>query len=241
MQKKIIARQVDPGYQDSRLWEDDIFSEIEVYSNPRKTSHVSAKMQKIIDENNSAEIYTIINDMQNHVDTGYKDYRELINEMFPCDYKSAYTDSEIADWITYILQLGDSDRRQNDTMARLMSLYTGKTYCCRDIHGSSQSEWNTIYYAKEDYSDSAIQAFETIYYNTGSEYDVCIVEDLESVDIDNLTSDYDTVSIYCVSSTTDEIKSEIAAAMLSNDEIDTVPVIIYEHHSKTVSYWTSIT
>ena len=100
---------------------------------------------------------------------------------------------------------------------RALHIMTGKRYDVLTIRGSSQGDWQNVYYPVDHYTRGALYNLETEYFNTGAEW---IIND-----------DY---SIYTYSWDSDGIRSEIA------DAANVLPadVVLYEFtgYTRTPEY-----
>lgn len=91
----------------------------------------------------------------------------------------------------------------DDCRAEMLSIYTGEEWETTTLRGCSQSDWQTVYYSKEQYSEEAINELEILYFNKGSEW---IVHD--GTEPPETPDDIDGYSIYVL----DDPRKEIAAA-----------------------------
>lgn len=88
-----------------------------------------------------------------------------------------------------------NEKTTEEYMAEMLTLYMGERYETTQIHGATQGEWQTIYYPFEQYTDEGIEMFETLYFNTGTQW---IVHDDEYPP--EAPEDINGYSIYCCSS-----------------------------------------
>lgn len=181
----IYAKQVEPKYQESHV--DFAYEElvgISIYGNHKLPSYRSDDFKFVIDLMNDYWIYDAFSTMDedellryfNKEFTGYRRNKpysiEEIRELKNCMYYNC----DICKTASIILD-GDWD--------------------VVTIHGSSQSEWNKLYYDKSLPIDKRM--IEKDYFNTGSEF---IISDNENFD--------DPYYMYCYGDTNDEIRKEIA-------------------------------
>lgn len=100
-----------------------------------------------------------------------------------------------------------------------LELLTGRKYRYRTIHGCSQGDWQEIIYPAE-YGRNWFDAFETEYFNTGTEWTV--------------DPDGDCFSVYVISWSDDGIRREIADACGCN--ADDVVLLRFIGWRKTPEY-----
>ena len=117
----------------------------------------------------------------------------------------------------------------NNIMCEVLTIVARQEYNWKTIRGCCQGDWNYIFYPVEEYSNSYLHSFETMYFNTGSEW---IIHDSDS--IPESADDIDGYSMYCV---TYDVQKEIAEAEGVNPE----DVVLYEYHERRQPYYTIAT
>ena len=95
---------------------------------------------------------------------------------------------------------------KNNILCKVLSVVTGRKWDWRIIRGYCQSDWNEIFYPVDDWSREALAAFETMYFNTGSEW---IIHDEENTP--EGPEDISGYSCYIVADTEEGIRKELAA------------------------------
>ena len=95
---------------------------------------------------------------------------------------------------------------KNDILCKVLSVVTGHKWDWRIIRGYCQGDWNKIFYSVDDWSREALAAFETMYFNTGSEW---IIHDEENTP--EGPEDISGYSCYIVADTEEGIRKELAA------------------------------
>lgn len=109
-------------------------------------------------------------------------------------------------------------------MVDVLSIVTGEEWDYRNIHGCCQSEWNTVYYPVKYWTKESLDAFETMYFNTGSEW-IVHEGDTEPTSPEEI----DGCAYYCVSWNDEGIKKELAEAAGGNAE----DVVLYKYDGYT--------
>ena len=95
---------------------------------------------------------------------------------------------------------------KNNILCKVLSVVTGHKWDWRIIRGYCQGDWNKIFYSVDDWSREALAAFETMYFNTGSEW---IIHDEENTP--EGPEDISGYSCYIVADTEEGIRKELAA------------------------------
>ena len=169
---RIYAKQVPPDIQESHF-------DIELYS-----EEVTITGNSNFNEYKS-DLYKHV---ENHIEDAYREFDELEDgEQKPDD---THLDKLIQAHFGVLPRNADERIRWRKTlsccvitspftMASVMSLVSGKPYHMHDIHGCCQSDWNYVICPDEMTvgNPSIIQAIESEYFNTGSEWMVYESED----------------------------------------------------------------
>ena len=152
--------QVDPEYQQSPLWQDypDSFGCVSCFGNKKEHEIFSSDINPLM--------------------------KVLKNEPFLFDLDEAENTSVRKDCLNYwffnsLVDLSSDDVDEltrlifnDDTRdyARIFSILTGKEYRYYEIKGSSQGEWNYIFWCYEDNPYFDHLSFECEYFNEGMEW-----------------------------------------------------------------------
>ena len=112
-----------------------------------------------------------------------------------------------------IIMEDDRGVESEEIVCAALQLITGYKWGYQQISGCSQGDWNYIYYREDLWDDQQIKNFETMYFNTGSEW---VIHDGDEVP-ENPEDIYG-VNMYCCGWNSDAIKKEIAAAEGENPE-----------------------
>ena len=74
-----------------------------------------------------------------------------------------------------------ASREENNILCKVLSIVTGRKWDWKIIRGYCQSDWNEVFYPVDDWSREALSAFETMYFNTGSEW-ICLLYTSDAAD-----------------------------------------------------------
>ncbi len=193
---KIKAYQVAPEYQESPLYFfDEVLEGLEIYGNKdyiRRTSETFDEVLECLE---------------------YGDFKDFESKLTGCD--AARIDDLCDEYGT---------RKANDQriVAEALSIVTGQKWEYRQISGCCQSDWNYIYYRTEEWTEKALEYFETEYFNTGDEWRI---EDEEGDDLG---------SVYTHEWDDDEQKREIAENI--GVDPDEVTLYLFDGWTKTAKY-----
>lgn len=136
----------------------------------------------------------------------YKNATQAINDLLEPD-KARYSTRDIhalKELVNAYKEAGS--REENNILCKVLSVVTGRKWDWRIIRGCCQSDWNEIFYPVDDWSREALAAFETMYFNTGSEW---IIHDEENTP--EGPEEVNGYSCYIVADTEEGIKKELAA------------------------------
>lgn len=127
----------------------------------------------------------------------YSSWREALNDLIPPDdARGEYTRAERLELAKLAAQFEwCSSSAENDILCRVLELITGRAWEAATIRGCCQGDWQNIIYPAE-YGRAWLEAFETEYFNTGTEW---IID-----------PDGDAYSVYCTGWNNDLIRAEIA-------------------------------
>lgn len=221
---KIYARQIMPEFQDSRIFDDDGngVEYINVWGNKdyqSRTSSVFDRVKECLDAGELAEDIEAV--MEKNPSAIYGNITEAINNQLWRDDGKPYSTRQIGKLKQLVLRYSECRSSEEDQiLVDVLSIVTGEEWDYRNIHGCCQSEWNTVYYPVKYWTKESLDAFETMYFNTGSEW-IVHEGDTEPTSPEEI----DGCAYYCVSWTDEGIKKELAEAAGGNVE----DVVLYKY------------
>lgn len=228
MSKKVYARQINPAYQDSYAFDDEYYNNISICGNRdcyERTTEVFSRVFEVLNNGNLA--YTIENIGDSY--SWYSTATEAINDYLRREDGKKYSCKDIHDLKQLVKEFSECRRdEENDIICKVLSIVTRQEYSYTTIRGCCQGDWNEVFYSVEEYSIDDIHTFETLYFNTGSEW---IIHDEENKP--ESAKEIEGYSRYC---TTDDVRKEIADAEGVNPE----DVILYEYHESMQPYYTAV-
>lgn len=194
---KIYAKQVPPEYQESPLFVFDDWPEnVYVFGNRYYNQHA----ENLEDIRRALEdIAGEWENLNNHCRGYYTSWIDALNDLFPArDDGREYNRAERLELARLAREYCEcSSSAENDILCAALELITGTEYAAATIRGCCQGDWQEIIYPAE-YGRAWLEAFETEYFNTGTEW---IID-----------PDGDAYSIYCTGWNNDLIRAEIADA-----------------------------
>ena len=216
---KIYAKQVPPEYQESPLytfaeWPENVY----VFGNRYYNQHaerledIRRALEDIADE---------WENLNNHCRGYYTSWIDALNDLFPArddgrEYNRAER-TQIAALAEEYTETGTRDERA--VLCDVLELITGRAWKYSTIRGCCQGDWQEIIYPAE-YGRDWLEAFETEYFNTGTEW---IID-----------PDGDAYSIYCTGWNNDLIRAEIADA--AGCDPGDVVLLVFTGWSQTAEY-----
>lgn len=222
---KFYAKQIPPQFQDSRIFEDDAMGTdyINVYGNKvykTRTSDVFVRVKECLD---TEELVTEIEYIaKKSIYASYGTITEAINDMLYHDGGKTYNTRQIGKLKQLVLEYSKCDGNKEDQiLVDVLSIVTGEKWDYKTIHGSCQGEWNKVYYPVQYWTNESLEAFETMYFNTGSEW-IIHEGDAEPTSPEEI----DGCSYYCVSWNDEGIKKELAEAVGAETPED---IILYKY------------
>lgn len=220
---KIYARQINPAYQESPLFYDNMFPEdIAVCGNREYVEHCPEVFNLVYSVLSAGELAELLEN-KNGWKTWYKNITEAITDYLPPE-KEKYNTKDIGALKRLVLQYAECPSREEDSiLCAVLSIVTGRKWDYRMIGGCVQREWNYVYYPIDEWSKAALKAFEAEYFNNGSEW--IIDDDGFNPDEDN-PEEISGYSIYCTSWNDEGIKQEIADS--AGVDIDDVILFPFE-------------
>jgi hypothetical protein len=174
---KYFVRQVPPERQENDLWRNDYYDGI-IFAQGNGTKPIDDRLAAIVDGLDDASGAFV----KLHEFPWYDSFDELIDDIFPHTDKCSYTENQMTNWLkllTFSLPdgrlpqvngLGASAIDDDMNIEAAFNLVYGGKWRHAEIHGSSQSDWARILYDTGKYSDDDIAEFETLYFNTGTEW-----------------------------------------------------------------------
>lgn len=235
MSKKIFARQIAPEYQESPLFMSDWFDwdaeKLSVCGNGYFCEHKSELFERV-EQALESDLSYILDGIKDGSTEYYTTATEAITDYLPPEKcGKRYSTREIHELRELVLDYAGSyaARDCDNIVCDVLSIVSGERYDCRTIRGSSQGDWNTVYYAVSAWNDEALENFETEYFNTGSEW---IIHDEPNEP--EAPEDITGYSVYCHGWNTDGIRREIAECAGVSPE----DVVLYEYagYSKVAKY-----
>lgn len=218
---KVYAKQISPEYQEAYMFyrdkqgklnfEDEVYNEnITIRGNRDYADHTTAIFDRVFSALESGELADIMDDFKTggYYTSFYKNITEAINDYLYREDKKPYSTKVIHELKQLVNKYSSCKRNEEDSIiCRVLSIVTGENYTCKDIKGSSQGDWQTVYYPTGKISDKEIEYIEACYFNTGSEW---IVHDEEAEP--ESPEDINGYSVYCIGWNDELIKLEIAEA-----------------------------
>ena len=222
---KIYARQIPPEYQESPLFLGAEFfpDDIAVYGNRDYTEHIPAVFERIRGALETGELLETWEDINRGACFYFDTWAEALAALVPEEGRGPYTREERKEkwpdiaWRYYNASRGSWEEDQ--ALCDALELATGEAWETGTIRGSCQGDWARVCYPVKNWSREALDAFETEYFNTGSEW---IVHDTDAEP--EGPEDIQGFSCYCHGWRTEDIKKEIANAYGESD----AEVILYE-------------
>lgn len=209
---KIYARQIEPQFQDSRIFEDDSMGTdyINVCGNrdyESRTSSVFDRVKECLDAGELATEFEYI--AKRSMYASYSNITEAINNLLYHDGGKTYNTRQIGKLKQLVLKYSECRSNEEDQiLVDVLSIVTGEKWDYKQIHGCCQDEWNNVYYPIQYWTKESLEAFETMYFNTGSEW-IVHEGDTEPTNLEEI----DGCSYYCVAWNDEGIKKELAKAV----------------------------
>lgn len=218
---KIYAKQVPPEYQESPLHTFDEYPEdIILDGNRHYKSHTTPLYDRILASYDDAAEY--LDELKIYGKRAtYRNVTEIINDYFPAyeNREKPYSTKDIHNIRRALELYGSRDYYEGEYIIAMLNAITGRVWRSGTIRGCCQGDWQDIIYLAESWSAAALDAFETEYFNTGTEW---IVHDDENAP--ETPDDISGFSVYCTGWRKDDIRAEIADAAGGNAD----DVVLYE-------------
>lgn len=185
-----------------------------------RTSSVFDRVRKCLDVGELAEDIEAV--MEKNPNAIYGTVTEAINNQLWRDDGKAYNTRQIGKLKQLVLRYSSEYGRKevDQILVDVLSIVTGEEWDYKEIHGCCQGEWNTVYYPVQYWTKESLEAFETMYFNTGSEW-IVHEGDTEPTSPEEI----DGCTYYCVSWNDEGIKKELAEAVGGKPE----DVILYKY------------
>lgn len=200
---KIHAYQRPPEYQESPLfWDESSFEGVELYGNTRlneRTSDQFRNLPGMLDDIAEETFYLM---------QGQKHFTDFATILEAYTGRDTYTRQERKEWIQILKRWTETDE-ETTIFLDVLRLLNGKQYAHSTLWGSCQGDWQNIIYPAE-YGEKWLQAFETEYFNLGTEWSIHETDDPDDPGF----------VVYC---TTDDPRAEIVDVV----GVDPNDVILY--------------
>lgn len=228
----VYARQIAPEYQESPIYFPECFPDnITVCGNREFNEHKTELFERVYDGIKDGDLLRLIEEAENSdeldYEPNYNSAAEAISMELPKE-NGEYSEQEIND-IHYWIEQYENGRNEQIALCNILSIVSGEEYDYRTITGCCQGDWNYIYYPVKEWSDEALRAFETEYFNEGTEW---IIHDEESEP--ETAEDISGYSIYCVSYNVDGIRKEISE--YTGEPIENIKLYQHDGYYKVSKY-----
>lgn len=216
---KYYARQIAPEYQESPLFMGDWPENVYVFGNRHYIEHTEG-LQEIRDAlENIAEAFEEM--QRGEYGDGNANLHACIWYHMEKNSDEGYTRAERLEIVQlameYMHSFSWSDAEIN-VMLRVLKIVRGEEYATATIRGCCQGDWQEIIYPAR-YGREWLEAFETEYFNTGTEWEIH-----DGDDTPDSPEEIYGYSVYCHTWRDDDTRAEIADAI----GCDPSDVIMYE-------------
>lgn len=234
----LYARQVSPEYQESPLFFFDEWPEgIILDGNRDYDSHTTPEYDCIInhfddmasDWENTRFYYTYENGKYiKHKQKPEYTLAEILHEWgFDRPDGKPWTNKQKHEW--RLLMEGEKAGDNDEVILAALRLLTGHKWDTTTIRGCCQSDWQDVFYNVDMWSRESLDAFETEYFNTGTEW---IIHD-EAEDPES-PEDISGYFVYCVSWNDEGIRQELAEA--GGEKPENVVMYAYDGYHTVPKY-----
>lgn len=211
----LYAKQIAPEFQESPLFMgEEMWPEnIAICGNRYYREHRPDYFERVQNALDEGELAEAIEGFSGVVESAYfssfyKNVTEAFLDLLPPEGRSRYSTKEIHALKGLFHDYGRGRSSDDDQIfLEVLSIVTGKKWAYKDLRGNCQGDWNGLYYPVDEWSREGLDALETEYFNTGTEW---IIHDEDNTP--NGPEDIQGYSIYCYGGTMEEIKEEIAEA-----------------------------
>lgn len=207
----IYCKQVEPEYQESRLFDDDSMGpeDICVIGNRDYISRTSPVFDRVYEALRAGELCEALEDVKSggYYSAWYKNTTEAINDLLKPE-KPRYSTRDIHALKGLVKAYSECfSQEENTILCKVLSVVCGYKWDWQRITGSCQGDWNDVFYPVKDWTKEALTAFERMYFNEGSEW---IIHDEKN--IPEGPEDITGYSVYCTAYSEEGIKQELAEA-----------------------------
>lgn len=220
--QKVYAVQIAPDCQESPLILEDQFwngEHLVVLGNNRLKEHVTEAFSRLKDNVSTVSEYVDILETLGSeylkANYGYGSMEEILKDfLWPEGEKDTYSEEELERWGDLLWKYYQTSRVDVacSLMADMYGLMVNTPMAYREIHDSSQGDWNGLYYPA-DWTQNQFRNFEKEYWNEGTEWTIHEGNsDPESPD------EVEGGTTYCYGDTFDQIRHEIAELEGCDDE-----------------------
>lgn len=229
---KVYAKQVAPEWQESPIYIDGCFPDnIAVCGNRDFNSHAPELFERVYNTLENGELAEVLEYPKEWAEW-YKNATEAITEYLPAENGKKYSTNAIHALRGLVLDYSCcACSKENEIICKVLSIVDGRQWDWQTIRGSCQGDWQEIFYPANEWSREAIKAFETEYFNEGTEW--IVADDGYNPEIE-MQDDINGYSVYCISWNEDGIKQEIADAAGTSPE--NVVLYVFDGYTKTAKY-----
>lgn len=217
---KYYARQIAPEHQESPLFYDEIDTDyINITGNRSYSEHVSLLFENVRDALYNG---TIIDEWDSiiHAESAYNRWADALNDILPPSGRGDYTRAERLK-IPQIACDYYYGSDENGNICALLEIVTGKPWKWYTLTGCCQGDWVYVFFPADAWTRETLEAFETEYFNTGTEWEIDDGDFDPETDCPDCINGY---SVYCTSWNEAGQRQEIADAI----GCDPSDVIMYE-------------
>lgn len=227
---KVYAKQVPPEHQESFLFnivDGEVQFNIDPYNeyvtlagNTHYCDHMTDVFKRVWRVLEKGDLASVLDDLRPSV---YDTATEAIYDYLWPEGDRKYGTRAIHAIRQLVQDYLTCKRAEEDNiLCKVLSIVTGEHYECRCIRGSSQGDWQYIYYSTEHISREDIHYIEVCYFNEGSEW---IIHDGE--DEPKTSEEVSGYSAYCIGCGEDAIRLELAE--IAECKPEDVVMFIYDH------------
>ena len=225
---KYYARQIAPEYQTSPLEFDGIDTDyINITGNRHYTERVSLLFKNVRDALHNGTILEEGETIQRG-ESAYNTWADVLADILPPSGRGEYTRAERLT-IFEIARNYYYGADENGSICDLLEIVTGQPWKWCALRGCCQGDWVEAFYPANAWTRETLEAFETEYFNTGTEWEIH--------DGDEAPEDPEEISghsVYCHAWRDDDRRAELAAAI--GCEPSDVIMYAFEGYTHTAVY-----
>ena len=217
--KLYTAKQVNPEFQNPHFepTEDYLSQHIAIFGNSRMKEYIPENIRKVVSALYDGLIFYL------QEDYGVHGAIDEICELFPRIAGrrtiGEYTGNERTSLYTYFSQFRIGKDDVAYTAAKILSIQYGYKWRSVTLRGCCQGDWQECVYAEPYYDEDELEKIESLYFNTGTEYEIVKNGSDDSSDI---------LYLYTTSWDTAKKKKEIADELgCQPDEIEMLDISHY--------------